>query len=646
MKINVLYRKFNSMIIHAIMNYFRAFCFPFVFGILSTGMIFFFTSCEEFIQPDQDLIKTTDEMYENWEDYRSAGMGLYSIQQNLVEQLVILGELRGDLLDITENATSDLIEVYNFNISRDNPYASPVNFYKLISASNKLIQQIEVAHPDVTDKKAKITNYDRLYGEALCMRAWAYFNAVRIFGRIPYIPESLNSVEEIEDYVNSGGTYIDKEYIDFAPDGFHNDTIRDTIIVLEKRFLSPKAVIDTFTNQLAYTLNGGKIKAVGVNYGIETNDVSWQGPLWNQSARHVLLGKMYMYEGNYTRAMEHFNPILYNYSSETSNIRFGLDNKFEKTKWKNIFTGIDTYEHIFTLWFGKSYEQTNDLQSLFSVLPPNEYMLKPTASCVRNWESIWNNPQVKLNNAKPEESEVIEPGIPGDFFRGYGVSYSYYKDGKYLNPDTIKNMLLKKRNGNLNEVKTLMNEVDTVVTKYAIGKNGYAHDANFIIYRAADVHLCAAEIYALWKFVYGGLDVPRTQSNTILQIINNGSYSNTVGQLGVRGRVGFADGYEAVKLENIIYRHDPVTNEIIGYEDMTGSSDKMQKHIIDEIFKERARELAFEGERFYDLMRIAKRLNDPSFLADRVAAKFKDQGSKQAIHDKLMNEENWYINYY
>jgi hypothetical protein len=57
---------------------------------------------------------------------------------------------------------------------------------------------------------------------------------------------------------------------------------------------------------------------------------------------------------------------------------------------------------------------------------------------------------------------------------------------------------------------------------------------------------------------------------------------------------------------------------------------------------ERARELAFEGERFYDLIRIAKRRNDPSYLANKVAAKFKGEKAEQ-IRQYLMNEENWYI---
>jgi len=58
---------------------------------------------------------------------------------------------------------------------------------------------------------------------------------------------------------------------------------------------------------------------------------------------------------------------------------------------------------------------------------------------------------------------------------------------------------------------------------------------------------------------------------------------------------------------------------------------------------ERARELAFEGERFYDLIRIAERRNDPSFLAKKVAAKY-PAGQRQAMYNLLLDRKNWYIN--
>ncbi len=78
-------------------------------------------------------------------------MGMYGLQQDMAEQLFVLGELRGDLVNITENADADLVEIYNFNPSRENKYASPVKFFKLIAATNNLIAKLEKNHPEVTD---------------------------------------------------------------------------------------------------------------------------------------------------------------------------------------------------------------------------------------------------------------------------------------------------------------------------------------------------------------------------------------------------------------------------------------------------------------------------------------------------------------
>jgi len=98
----------------------------------------FLYSCQKFFNPDLGIVIDESEYFKDWEEYRSAEMGLYALQQKLVEQIVVLGELRGDLLEITRNADRDLIEIYNFSFSPSNKYVSPVNFYKLIGACNKL----------------------------------------------------------------------------------------------------------------------------------------------------------------------------------------------------------------------------------------------------------------------------------------------------------------------------------------------------------------------------------------------------------------------------------------------------------------------------------------------------------------------------
>ncbi|HRG04295.1 MAG TPA: RagB/SusD family nutrient uptake outer membrane protein, partial [Paludibacteraceae bacterium] len=63
--------------------------------------------------------------------------------------------------------------------------------------------------------------------------------------------------------------------------------------------------------------------------------------------------------------------------------------------------------------------------------------------------------------------------------------------------------------------------------------------------------------------------------------------------------------------------------------------------VEDKIQQELALETAFEGNRFQDLMRFAIRRNDNAYLADKVASKH--TANKEAIRNKLMTRENWYI---
>jgi hypothetical protein len=180
-------------------------------------------------------------------------------------------------------------------------------------------------------------------------------------------------------------------------------------------------------------------------------------------------------------------------------------------------------------------------------------------------------------------------------------------------------MLEDKADGNNQIVESVMENVDTVVYKYSINKNSYDHDANFIIFRAANIHMYYAEILIWRVYIEDGLESRQVLNS--LTFVNDGNYNEDSRQLGIRGRVGFADGDEALYVRNIVYQHDPINNEVIGYRYLNTLEDK-QRHLEELFLEERAREMAFEGERFYDLMRIAKRRGEPSFLADKVASKF------------------------
>jgi len=67
----------------------------------------------------------------------------------------------------------------------------------------------------------------------------------------------------------------------------------------------------------------------------------------------------------------------------------------------------------------------------------------------------------------------------------------------------------------------------------------------------------------------------------------------------------------------------------------------VQDCIEDLIVDEEAMELAFEGTRFFDLMRVAHRRGDANYLAERVSKR--DGQKDNSLYSKLMNTKNWYF---
>lgn len=605
--------------------------------LLTAGVLM--SSCEKFLNPPQELNITKDKLYEDWYEYRSIEMGMYGLQQQLVEQLFILGELRADLVQVTENANADMVDIQNFSVSRSNQYASPTNLFKLISASNNFIQALQNEHPEVLDPESPVTNYDRLYGEALCMRAWAYFTGVRIYGKMPYIHESLATYEEIDAFVNSPGSYVDSVYISYSRDGYYNDTVYNQPVELEKQFMDEDMVIDYYTDQLE-----NEVKAVGVNHYMENDDISWEITIWSEWSMNALLGHMYLTRGDLSKAAWYFEEIIYN---STENLRYQLDNAFAYGNWGNIFTGIDGREHIYTIWFNKANFQQNQFQNFFEAWAPHSYMIKPTYRAIYNWESQWRSQNMIEDRNDPSKSEWRFKGIPSDFYRGIGSSYLYARNGVAITEDEYFDMIFLRSEGDDRNSKTIMEGMDTIVFKYSLGKSVYDQDANYILYRAAGIQLYLSEIYLYWATLKDN-GLVTTDSPVSVSILNDGSnYSvrDDREQLGVRGRIGLGGGQDKIEILNIDYIKDPYTNEILGYRDLSGNFLAKQNLYESRLIDERARELAFEGERFYDLMRVAKRRDDPSFLASAVSAKF-PASRRDEIYNLLMDENNWYINYF
>ena len=63
--------------------------------------------------------------------------------------------------------------------------------------------------------------------------------------------------------------------------------------------------------------------------------------------------------------------------------------------------------------------------------------------------------------------------------------------------------------------------------------------------------------------------------------------------------------------------------------------------VEDMIITEMALEGAFEGNRYYDLMRVALRRGDAAYLADPISRR--EGMPNEALRAKLMDKANWYL---
>lgn len=380
----------------------------------------------------------------------------------------------------------------------------------------------------------------------------------------------------------------------FYGEALYYDLSLSSDIDLSKQKMLP---FDQLVDELIYfVLNG----VDGVNGFSDLNwteilnnsDYSWNRMSINSDA---LLSELYLWKGNYVDALKQLSKALCGQGM------VGMspgDNKwrlsaspYSKGNWVKIFSGAFTTtvdESVSVVPFDFSKDQTNNLQYWFSNLGSNVYYFKPTDSIISKYENT-----IRADKGK------------GDIYRGKNVSYL--------------------------EVGNQM-----VINRYSIGKSTYSHDAPIFIYRASELFLMMAEalngvgdVGAADSVLNVGFATSWDGSkmlppfNTPLFTANSNILKDC---LGVRGRAGVKPNYlrDFVAVDASFERKQAVMDSLIAEE--TGL------------------ELAFEGKRWFTLVRMARNHNRPAMLADEVVKKF-PVGERSFYRTLLMDPQNWFIKY-
>lgn len=499
-------------------------------------LVLFCIACEDILNVDSgDFVKDENAFIDDF-SARSAVFGVYALLQDVAEQYVVLGELQGDLVTVTQLADQDLIQVNEHKADIYNRYADPSNFYKVIVNCNEVMSKIKrVRESDASVTELELNGY---LAELTLIRAWCYFTLIKIYKDVPYFEESVGDYYKNLNEIPGFGTPVPESYI------------LDTL-------LKQLAAVDTFNLNINEASPYFSVRA--------KSSMNW-----------ALQGEIHLWRNNYQLARKSYFRVIDLITSEgwegVYRMPWVTTLSYNNVNWKNFYrcdynSGDFESNAPFVIPFSKKYNQQHSLQRLFSFGEGGLYMLRPTDYIINLFH------QQRIVNWELQTGHIS--GTPGDLNRGLGVSY-----------DSIQGM--------------------PVVTKYNLFKEPFDDDAGIIIYSAGEYHLSGCE--ALCRL---------GQAVNALEHLNQGKSYNSPWGMGIRARVN---------LQNIV----PA---------VAGNIDEAENLILNE----RAMELAFEGHRWFDLVRVARHKNNPAFLADKVAAKFNDPVKREEVRARLMDENNWYL---
>ncbi len=337
-------------------------------------------------------------------------------------------------------------------------------------------------------------------------------------------------------------------------------------------------------------LNWAELLFPGVN-------TSAQDLTWNMicPSPEPLLMELYLWNGDYQKVVDLAMPYIYDNGTK----RYKLSNEDYNGEWIQFFYRdpiTKTRELINVVPYDYQRHQTNSLIDFFSNTEPSEYYLRPTEAAMSRFER-----------------QVRQDGITiGDQYRGN--NYTYWQ-----------------QNG------------DWVVRKFSRAHESqsmiHKNDVHISLYRAADVHLFLTEALNQMElfreaeaFLNDGVQNYLSRySDDLRYPLDNEVYNSAINSnWGVRRRIDLGPVYpEGLSREDL-----ETPEEVEAY----------KKGLDSLLIEETCMESAGEARSYFAMIRMARRWNDPSMLADRVSAKY-PAGKAEGIRQLLMNQENWFVQF-
>ena len=157
----------------------------------------------------EDGASTAVGKLDNPSDTATYVLGIISKMQALGVRTNILGEVRGDLVEVLSNATSDMKNIANFDFSdrtalNNNRFNQPSDYYAVINNCNTFLRYVdtqkETTQPNGLDENGNIKYrklFEREYAVVKFIRAWVYLQLAINYGEnIPFQTEPVLTISE------------------------------------------------------------------------------------------------------------------------------------------------------------------------------------------------------------------------------------------------------------------------------------------------------------------------------------------------------------------------------------------------------------------------------------------------------------------
>ena len=590
----------------------------FLAGVMGCSMAVVMSSCEDFFDQESDHVMFADHNHLN-----SATDTIYSVTgimkklQVLADRTILLGEARGDLVDITEATPKDLRDVARFDIGDDNMYNNPRDYYAVINNCNYFLANVDSLLENSRDEVI----FKREVAAVKTFRAWTYLQLAMNYRYVPYITEPVLTKEDAERLEQTAPMEIKQLCQQLTAD------------------LLP--IIDDI-----YLQYNGEHSYYG-DIGYKTSSMFFYFP------PRLLLAELNLWAGNYKEAAMWYYRYISERNGNNSTYPTGLD----RIEWTN-----SAWSTIYNSWTS-NFPASNDLvyrsdHEIITVIPGDSIprngtylqlrnIFNTTDPVTREYHEVSLVPSQALIDLSAAQVYCLAEGRD-TIYAPAKVGFEDYQNGDLrLWGSFAKGQTLY--NGSRVETQTIAKhrtrnaiiwrrQMVWLHMAEALNHAGYPRFAYQILARGLDDNVIREEVipyYTADSTWIKSFKFPVERYKTRSTVSLNDATTNYNMQ-GIHSRgsgLAYINEYYKMPFDEAI--EDSL--EQIAYQ-----QDEIDKMIADEC----ALEFAFEGLRYYDLVRMALYRHEPAFLSDRIYGRRGEakRGEMEGfIVQPLNNESSWFL---